>query len=437
MADTGTDSQPSPRRRPRAPGWSTLLTTLILLLPVAQTGRADLEDGVIGTPQKRQELSALVSILRQLQTEGELRGDLSTVSDQLNRSDDPQRIRDGLRALLPPLARLSGVRDRFTGRTPTPDAQRRNPSAQTVPPARQTTSLGNLLWLNSTDPFTPSTQLWLEAYSDRSENRTDDVFERFEADNRGFSLGADFGLRPGLTLGLSVGSGRGELDSGRLGQDDLILEEYGVSLSFDRGDHAFFANLAVSNTAIDRVRVMLIETETARRVFSLGSEFDTRQTAYGVGYSYFWDYSPASALVPFATVNRIFSETDDYIERGEGTLSLEVASEDLSQTMGSIGVAWSGSWSAGSNWLFAPNASLSFEHDFQAERSATSYRFINIPRAPRLRIDGLESDADRWRFDIGLGLIHSSNFSIGINYQAHRKEDYRYDAAIMNIQLPL
>lgn len=436
MAETGSAPASARAGNPTHHGYLAVLVCAFVI-STAPT-YADLEDGVIGNDRERETLRALVTTLRLLQIQGDLRGDLNTVSSLLDNSTRPDLVRASLRNLLPEVARLKDIRERFAQAKPqlrTLSRPRQERAPRQTPPAN--VGLSNLLWLDTTDTFTPSTQIWLEAHTDRSEYDPADEFDGFDADNHGFTLGVDFALSPTLTLGFSVGGGSGSIDSQRLGADDVDANEYALSLSYSRGSHAWMGSFAVSDSDIDRLRVVPIVTENTVRRFQLRSNFESRQTAYGLGYSYFWDYSARSAIAPFVTFNLIESETEDYIERGGDTLGLEVTSEDVSQPIGSAGITWSSAWLPSSNWLIAPSISLSFEHDFSADSSTTQYRFINIPRAPRLRIDGSESEENRWRFDAGLTFMHERNVTIGINYQTYRKADYRFDAAIMNIQLPL
>jgi hypothetical protein len=43
----------------------------------------------------------------------------------------------------------------------------------------------------------------------------------------------------------------------------------------------------------------------------------------------------------------------------------------------------------------------------------------------------------RWRYSFGLQMMHTSSFSIGFSYDGQRKDSYRYDAAVIAVQIEI
>ena len=389
-------------------------------------------------------LSRLASLLGQLQQRGASRGDLSDVLTSLNQSQQPQLIRRSLRSLLPAVDRATAIRAQAKIRA---WRHRNKPATQRVRHSRPG-SASSVLNFGSYSPTMYATESssstnprqsatwWLQAWQDRAEQSADDLFDGFDAEQTGASLGMDFALNPQLTVGLSYSTYSGEVDSNIFGLDDQQGDQLSLSAIWSNGNHSLSAQVSRSEDEIDRQRLMLVLTETTLRTFRLRSDIKATQTSYGVEYSYSLLPDPTSTsnmlFTPFAGLSFDTIDTDDYVERGSDTLSLLVRTEQEEQFSGYLGASLGFAWFS-DNWTFLPSISVAFEHDFKADPTVTTSRFRDTPLS--FDTEGLEIEENRWRYTVGISLLHRNNVGVGLSYQGQRKGDYEYDGVVLNLQM--
>ncbi|MEM7099884.1 MAG: autotransporter outer membrane beta-barrel domain-containing protein [Pseudomonadota bacterium] len=425
------------------------ILTFLITSSVSPCSYAAIDQAIDDASRPDPNLNRLGSTLRALQSLGATRGDLIDVVNELEMASSPELVRRALRTLLPAINRSAAIRQRVT------DNRWRNRKSDTQRLRRSTKSNSNQVLrataLNYSWYAAPSEQntntgvapdkiknIWLQTWTDSAEQDDQDFFDGFEATQTGVALGLDLAITENLDFGVSIGRYSGEVDSNIFGEDQSNGTQLGVYVARSYGNHTISAQLNNSRDQIDRERLMIVLTETQPRTFLLTSDIDSQQIGYSIDYSYSFlpDLHSTSSFMfsPFASVAYAEIQTDNYIERGSETLSLSVETQDEEHLSGTIGATLGWAYFH-TNWTVMPSLTLAFEHDFQADPTVTTSRF----RDTTLTFDteGLELEENRWRYNLGLSLIHRNNIGIGFSYQGQRKGDYRYDGVVLNLQISI
>lgn len=386
-----------------------------------------LEDGLQDSDADRN-LVRLVSVLRQLQQAGALRGELNTLVGQLDAASDSAGVRQTLKSLLPDVVRTHAVRERQVLSLPNRAiVSRRAPSG---------TGASTLNWgvLNATSqqPEQPSRTLWLDLQTEDAQQDDTGGFDGFDASGRGLTLGVGFDLSDDWYLGLSAGTHTADVDTDFFGDDDIDLDDYAVTLSYTRGVHSLSVGYARTTTTTDRERLLVINTDTGRRIIPLQSDIDADQDSWLLGYSALMSGDGVFSWSPSISLGRSTLRTDDYTERGPNSVAFAVETDDATQVVGSVGVDASWFLSRGA-WTFIPSAGVALEHDFKAEATETLSRFRNT--ALTFVTEGYSIEENRWRLHAGLTAYYYDAFSVGLSHQAQRKNDYHFNATTLSLQV--
>lgn len=407
----------------RYAAWALLAAALTAAAP----SHASLEQIVASANDGQRNLLRLVVLLRRLQASDALPGDLAGVVDTLDAADPQARnsLRS-LRSLLPAVNRLQTLKDRVGPLT-------RHAGAMRLGDPRTGGRWGRYRRFEGSGPIEPNRwQLWLEAHRDDSEQDDKDGFDGFSADSDSLTAGIEFELTPALSLGVNVGRYDTDLESDVFGEDQQDGTNFGLSLSYRINNHLFSASAGLTQTDTDRVRGVIIGTPGGVRPVRLDADIDADQRAISLGYAGTlfegdnWQFSTVASAT-YAVL-----DTDDYVERGPEGFILNVKSETSKQTLGSLG--FDVSWSLfRSSWLITPHVTAAVEHDFRADPITTVARFRDT--APRFRTEGLEVEETRFRYGAGIYFLHERGFGLGLHYDGQRKDDYRYDAAIVSLQM--
>ena len=398
---------------------------------LCNVAHAKLPTDITTSEDPKANLTRLITTLRQLEGR-DVPSDLRDVMSKFDAATNEQQIRNSLRTLLPEISRHQALRERA--------GLRRRPhwtaNHNRVENGRPTTTISNLDWLtNTSTSYPPTTDLWLQGWNDSGSQDDEDGFDGFDSSSSGITFGVGYSranATGSFSLGASIGTYIGDVASSDFGQDDTDADEYSFSLVYSKGNHSFDASIGRAETAAARDRVVRIDTDKDHRQFTLHSDFDTIQNAYSVGYSWYRAKGDL-AFVPYISATYATTETDDYVESG-GALGLSVQTADEAQLLGAIGssMAWV---SFSGNWAISPSVTLAFEHDFRADPTTTVSHFSGT--ATSFTTTGIDVEDSRWRYSFGLQMMHTSSFSIGFSYDGQRKDNYRYDAAVIAVQIEI
>ena len=384
---------------------------------LTQAALADpVPDSVVSDQDKLGNLIRLAVYLEGLS--GTAQGETADLIDNL-RSASAERVRESLRSLIPELAAHHVLRRSFA-----------RPRLRRDDDVHAASVSSFVHWLNSDGEYQSTTGLWLQGFSDSSEQNDRDDVNGFESDSRGFTLGFDRSVADGVALGIMFSRVDTEVDSNRFGRDDVTVDEYSAYTAFFWGRQYFSMNLAYSDNVTDRLRPIIIPILDVPVVVPLASEITSKQWATSASYGFTlsrrgWRFGPFASLA-YAELT-----TDDYVERSTRELSFIVETDTEETLIAGVGFGLGYDY-LGDSWIVAPSFQLAVERDLKADPT-TSFSTI---RGTAFGFDssGYSIEETRVRYGVGLNLIHISGFSASIYYDAERKNDYSYQAGIIGVQ---
>ena len=396
---------------------------LCILFLYANNVSADLEDGINNAGDPRApDLQRLVRNIRDLQSRDALPPELADLVARLENTSDITLLRQRLLALLPDVARQGFHKDRRQ-----PFRQQRQPSTQ---PSNPASNWGDVFWLDADSNLNPRTDIWIQTWNNSSEQE-DDFFE-YEADANGWTFGIDRELTDNWLLSASFGVENADIDSSIFGRDDVESESTGLSLTYLGDQHSLSFAWQHTDAETDRVRVLFVPSDGGIRRFALQSEFDTQQDVIQITYGTFFEPNPHFTLAPFISASYAWLETDDYVEQGGNSLSLEVETDDEEQILASLGVTLS--WNQiGEIWSFAPALTALVEHDFKSEVTSTLSRFTGTQT--RFVTTGYDLSETRWRGAASITALYRDRASFSLSYEAQVRDDYNYDGVILTANI--
>ena len=352
-------------------------------------------------------------------------GELGEVRGLLRDQSNASELLATLRALRPATGRREAHRYITHPQRPAFSPHRRR-AQQRVPMLASTGEPDALLPAEPTSAVT----WWLLASTDNSEQDAASELDAFDADSQALALGVERSVGS-YVFSISAGYLRGDVDSGRLGDDEIRARQIGLGASRTLGAHTFALNLGFTDSDTDRERVVPVVTNNGIRAFTLTSGIDATQYAVGLGWSGYWEPGAHVSVSPSLALGYNRLRTDDYIERGSGNLALEVATEDTEQVLLSAGVNVAYLAMFG-DWLVSPNLSVGMDQDLQADAMSSTSRFRGTNF--RFSTQGFEVEETRWRFGGGLQLLHLSGFGASLAIEAQRNGDYSANVAALSLQ---
>ena len=400
---------------------------LITAMTSAAPAHASLEEITANAGDSQRNLLRLVILLRRLQASDTLPTELADVVDALDAAD-PQTLSAArtLRTLLPSVNRLQTVKDRVR-------PAKRYIGAMRLNDPRTGGRWGRLRRFESADGVEPKRwQLWLDAHQDDSEQDDKDGFDGFSAESDSVSAGVEFELTKALNLGLNLGRYDTDLTSDVFGEDQQDSTDAALSLSYRHNNHVFSTSVAYTSTDTERIRGVIVGAPTGLRAIRLDADIDADQRSISLGYAgmlFEGDHWQFSAVV---SGSYAVLDTDDYVEQGPDGFTLNVKTETSKQVLGAAGGDMSWSLFRG-GWLIAPHLTAAVEHDFRADPITTVSRFRDT--GPRFKTEGFAVEETRFRYGAGIYFLHERGFGLGLHYDGLRKDDYRYDAATISLQM--
>ncbi len=407
--------------------WNLRLFSLLVIVTGLLTtppANATLEDIAASATDGQRNLLRLVVALRRLQQADALPQELADVVADLDATDPASvtAIRT-LRSLLPDVNRLQIVRDRAA-------VARASLGLHDHQRAAQWGRFGARE--SATGADRDRLQLWVERLEDDAEQRARDGFDGFDADTAGTSIGLEYELTENLSANIRLGNYDATVVSDVFGRDRQDGREASLGIGYRLGDHHLSATFSAVATDTNRTRGVIVNAPSGLRFLRLQADIDATQNALSLGYAGILASGDYWQLSPYAGATYARLETDDYEERSSSGSRLQVSSETEVQVLGSAGLSMS--WHAiRGGWLFAPQLSAAVEHDFRADPTVTTTRLGNA--APRFQTEGFDIEETRFRFGAGMHFMHERGFGVGLYYDGQRKGDYRYDAAIISLQM--
>lgn len=244
----------------------------------------------------------------------------------------------------------------------------------------------------------------------------------FESD--GVSAGLDYRFSPAFALGGGLGFGRDESDIGEQGSrvegDAVTLALYA---SYHPGETYFLdALLGYQRLSYD-LRRFVVPADGLVRGSRDGTQwFGSVSTGAQIQRGA-WRYTP------YARLDMARAKLDGYTEQGEPLYALAYGEQDVDTTTGNVGMRFE--FRRDTTWgAFAPQLRLEYQHDFQADSTAT-LQYADLLGGPLYRVD--TDGFDRSRFMLGLGAMFylPRDFSLRVEYRGLFGNEGSDDNAVM------
>ncbi len=260
----------------------------------------------------------------------------------------------------------------------------------------------------------------------RGDARASDSSPGYDYDVNGLTAGIDYRQRDNWLFGAALGYTRQDTD---LGNDAGKVELSGWSVSaystysFDElwyvdGVVTYGHNQLRLERAI-RYTLPLPGGGSANvnQVASGkpdGTLFSTALTFGGDFHKQAWGFSPYGQLI-YSRVE--FDAYEESLRAGPGMgLGLAVDSRDITGLTGVLGTRISYTHSA--EWgVFAPTASLEWNHEFHGDTSATTAHLLHDPTRTPFSVSGQDQDSDYLRLGVGMTLLFAHGRSGFFLYQ--------------------
>ena len=133
-----------------------------------------------------------------------------------------------------------------------------------------------------------------------------------------------------------------------------------------------------------------------------GSLFSAALTFGGDFHRRTWGFGPYGQVV-YSRMGFASYEESMLVGPGSG-LGLAVDARSVTSLTGILGSRLT--WTHSADWgVFVPTLSLEWNHEFKSDPDSISARFIHDPTQTAITLSGAQTDADYFRFGIGLSLV--------------------------------
>jgi outer membrane autotransporter protein len=244
----------------------------------------------------------------------------------------------------------------------------------------------------------------------------------FETD--GVSMGADRRFGPAFALGAGLGYGRDKSDVGDKGSR-VEGDAYAAVLyaSYHPGDRYFLDALAGYQRLSYDLRRHVTETD--------GFVYGTRD-----GDQWFGSVSAGAQFqhdtwqfTPYARLDMSQATLDAYVEQGDPVYSLAYGEQDVDATTGNLGLRVE-SRHAKPWGVFAPQARLEYQHDFNGDSSA-SMQYADLLTGPLYRAELVGFDRSRFMVGVGAMFYLARDFTLRAEYRGLFGNDGDRDNGLM------
>jgi len=248
----------------------------------------------------------------------------------------------------------------------------------------------------------------------------------FDYDINGITAGIDYRLRDDWILGGALGYTRQDTD---LDDDSGEVDMRGWSISgystWSFGKSAYVDGVLTygrNQLNVDRVirYTLPLPGGGSTSIDQLasgepdGSLFSAAITFGGDFHRQAWGFSPYGQLV-YSRVD--FDAYEESMRAGAGSgLALAVDERRITELAGILGsrVTWTHSAAWG---VFAPTASLEWNHEFRSDQKATIARFVYDPTHTPFSVSGEDADSDYLRLGLGMTWVLTHGRSGFVLYQ--------------------
>lgn len=264
--------------------------------------------------------------------------------------------------------------------------------------------------LASGDTFANS-GLWIQGLV--SNGKQDDRHgEAYDADSRGFVLGADTELNSGLVLGgaYSFISSESKTANSRTDSDYHMATAYGAQ--------------AMGRVLLDGQAYYAWGDNDSQRTLTNGSanaNYDSKLYGARVGAGYQFEPAHATRLVPGLSLEAARLSVDSYTESGGQNMT--VAERDFDRLELGLTTELSKDYQL-THAMVTPSLTLGAFHDFEAEAQNTTISFQGVPE---ITLPGRKPEENRYVAGVGLDIMSGENLTVSAEYNYNWNGD-GYDA---------
>ena len=296
-----------------------------------------------------------------------------------------------------------------------------------------TISLGSLLAAFSDQAAAPAADAGFSRWGffatgniGRGESDANSSSPGFDYDINGITAGVDYRYRDDWLFGGALGYTRQDTDladdSGEVGLNGWSASAY-TTYSFNEAWY-FDGVLTYGHNQLSLDRVIRYTlplpgggSSSIDQVASGdpdGSLFSAAMTFGGDFHHQAWAFSPYGQLI-YSRVD--FDAYEESMRAGPGSgLALAVEERRITSMAGILGTRVS--YNHSTTWgVFAPTASLEWNHEFRDDPTATNARFLYDPTQTTFSVAGADLDSDYLRLGVGMTLVFGRGRSGFLFYQ--------------------
>ncbi|MDV2856847.1 autotransporter domain-containing protein [Oceanimonas sp. CAM02] len=253
--------------------------------------------------------------------------------------------------------------------------------------------------LASGDAFTNS-GLWIQGLvsNGKQDNRHG---EAYDADSRGFVLGADTELSSGLVLGTAYSFVRSESKtaSSRTDSDYHMATAYGAQ--------------AIGQLLLDgQVYYAWGDNDSSRNI-GANANYDSKLYGARVGAGYQFEPAHATRFVPTLSLEAARLSVDGYTETGSPA-ALTIGEQDFDRLELGLTTELSKDYQL-SHAMVTPSLMLGAFHDFESEAQSSTVAFAAAP-AETFTVSGRKPEENRYVAGVGVEIMRGDNLTVSAEY---------------------
>ncbi|MDM3870001.1 autotransporter domain-containing protein [Porticoccus sp. W117] len=268
--------------------------------------------------------------------------------------------------------------------------------------------------------------LWVEAFTDNTQQQAINGVEGFDAHSRGGVLGYDLRIDD-WKVGLAFGRGYSDVDNDRLSGERIETESDQLAVYAGYQKHRWHASASLSYSDVE-YNLTRQETFLGNGVITGDTNGDLLAVSIGGGYRY---ELGGLTLTPVAQVHYQALNVDSYTEQGGLNLQLDYA--DTAMLTSEIGLMGAAPFKI-DGWDVAATGHLLWSHEYLSEAERVD---VVLASGERFYQQGFSRDKNLLDTRVGVEANNGKGLTLGINlhgrigshidtYGAAAKVEYRF-----------
>lgn len=253
--------------------------------------------------------------------------------------------------------------------------------------------------LASGDAFANS-GLWMQGLvsNGKQDNRYGDGYD---ADSRGFVLGADTELNSGLVIGAAYSFINSESDTANSSTDS----DYHMATAYTAQ--------SLGQVLLDGQAYYAWGDNDSQRNIGASANYDSNLMGARVGAGYQFELGQATRFVPSLSLEASRLSVDGYTENGSPA-ALTIGSQDFNRLELGLSTELSKDYQL-TYAMVTPSLTLGAFHDFEAEAQGSTVAFAAAP-AETFTVTGRDPEKNRYVAGVGLEIMNGENLTVSAEY---------------------